>query len=87
MSGFTPRSFGLAEKSYEKIKNMMLKKIICGSTLAEDARTILSNSINNITLNCEIKQSIDSIDSMDSMHTMDTVNTEDTDNSMQLTEE
>jgi hypothetical protein len=34
---------------------MRLKKIINGSTLAEDVRTILSNSINIITLNCEIK--------------------------------
>ena len=64
---------------------MRLKKIICGSTLAEDVRTILSNSINIITLNCEIKQSIYSIDSMDSMHTMDTMDTEDTDISIQLT--
>ncbi len=54
----------------------MTKKIINGSTLAEELRQILTKRVNIISLNCQSMQSKHTMHSIDTIHSMDTNHTE-----------
>ena len=54
----------------------MTKKIINGSTLAEEKPVILSNIVYKNPLNCQSMQSKHTMNSIDTIHSMDTNHTE-----------